>query len=77
MKLHTLFRTPAAIAVALAVSTMAYPAMAQTTAATKLMGEHKYYESNLALKAAEDGLRMDTVVLSEAPAAPAAAKSKG
>ncbi len=40
--------------------------------ASKLIGEHKYYEANLALKAAEDGLLSDTVVLSEAPSARAA-----
>ncbi|MEJ8858502.1 YfdX family protein [Variovorax robiniae] len=42
--------------------------------ATRLLGEKKYYEANLALKAVEDGLRIDTVALSEpvkvAPAAP-------
>ncbi|MEJ8845639.1 YfdX family protein [Variovorax rhizosphaerae] len=33
--------------------------------ATRLLGEKKYYEANLALKAVEDGLRIDTVALSE------------
>lgn len=39
--------------------------------ATKLIAQNKYYEANLALKAAEDGLRVDSVVLSEAPKAAA------
>lgn len=33
--------------------------------ALKLLGEHKYYEANLALKAAEDGLKVETVNLLE------------
>ncbi|MGE0236406.1 MAG: YfdX family protein [Methylocystis sp.] len=45
--------------------------------AIKLLAEHKYYEANLALKAAEDGLTVETVNLAEpvakhkAPAKPA------
>ena len=31
------------------------------------MGEHKYFEACLALKAAEEGLQLDSVMLSEAP----------
>lgn len=38
--------------------------------ATELFGEHKYYEANLALKAAEDGLIIDSVLLYEPVAAP-------
>jgi hypothetical protein len=33
--------------------------------AIKLLAEHKYYEANLALKAAEDGLTVETVSLAE------------
>jgi len=33
--------------------------------AISLLKEHKYYEANLALKAAEDGLITDTVLLAE------------
>lgn len=33
--------------------------------AIKLLGDHKYYEANLALKAAEDGLTIDTVNVAE------------
>jgi hypothetical protein len=44
--------------------------------ANRLVGEQKYYEANLALKAAEDGLRVDSVLLSETPMAKAGAKSK-
>ena len=36
-------------------------------AATDLIGKQKYYEANMALKAAEDGLNMETVMLEEAP----------
>ena len=43
--------------------------------AMKLLAEHKYYESNLALKAVQDGLRTDSIVLSEMPIAQSAAKS--
>jgi hypothetical protein len=43
--------------------------------ATRLMGEHKYYEANLALKAAVDGLRVDSVVPSEAPTTTLAAQA--
>ena len=35
--------------------------------ASRLLGEKKFYEANLALKAAEDGLRVDTVTLTEDP----------
>ncbi len=35
--------------------------------AEKLAGDHKYYEANLALKAAEDGLVIDSVDLLESP----------
>ena len=41
--------------------------------ASKLVDEKHYYEANLALKAAEDGLRIDTVALSEVPRSKAAA----
>ena len=34
-------------------------------AAADLLGKEKYYEANLALKAAEDGLVIDTVALAE------------
>jgi hypothetical protein len=44
--------------------------------ASRLVSEQKFYEANLALKAAEDGLRFDEVVLTEAPASKAAAKPK-
>ena len=43
--------------------------MTQVERASKLIDEKKYYDANLALKAAEDGLRFDTVVVSEAPPA--------
>lgn len=36
-------------------------------AATKLLDQKKYYEANLALKAAEDGLVVDTVALTDIP----------
>lgn len=48
----------------------------QVNAASKLLGEKKFYEANLALKAAEDGLRMDTLVLTETPKAKVAAKTQ-
>ena len=35
--------------------------------ATKLLGEHKYYEANLALKAVDDNLTVDSVSLIELP----------
>jgi hypothetical protein len=38
-------------------------------AATDLISKQKYYEANMALKAAEDGLNMETVMLVEAPKA--------
>ncbi len=41
--------------------------------AKSLLGEKKYYEANLALKAAEDGLVMDTVALVDVPKATATA----
>ncbi len=48
--------------------------------AEKLVGEHKYYEANLALKAAESGLVIDAIDLSgtatEAPSASAAKSTK-
>ncbi len=44
--------------------------------ATKLIGAKQFYEANLALKAAEDGLLVDTVVLSESPSASNAVKAK-
>lgn len=44
--------------------------------ANTLVGEQKYYEANLALKAAEDGLRIDSVLLTETPMAKAGAKPK-
>ena len=37
------------------------------TTATKLVGQHKYYEANLALKAAEDGLVVNSTNLVEMP----------
>ncbi|WP_031434097.1 YfdX family protein [Methylomarinum vadi] len=37
--------------------------------AIELVGEHKYYEANLALKAAEDGLIVDSVLLYQPTAA--------
>ena len=37
------------------------------TEATRLANEHKYYEANLALKAAEDGLIIDSTSLIELP----------
>lgn len=46
---------------------------AHVAQAAKLIREKKYYDANLALKAAEDGLEVDTVVVSEAaPASPVA-----
>ena len=42
--------------------------------ASTLLKEHKYYEANLALKGAQDGLIMDTVGL-DAPAVPAKKES--
>jgi hypothetical protein len=44
--------------------------------ATSLAKEHKYYESNLALKAAEDGLELDSLSLFEFPKADAKAGEK-
>ncbi len=44
--------------------------------ALKLLGEHKYYEANLALKAAEDGLTIETVNLLEPAGKHAAAAAK-
>jgi hypothetical protein len=38
--------------------------------AIELFGEHKYYEANLSLKAAEDGLIVDSVLLYEPIVAP-------
>jgi hypothetical protein len=42
--------------------------------AEKLVGDHKYYEANLALKAAEDGIVIDAIDLIETPT-PAATAS--
>ena len=42
--------------------------------ATNLTKEHKYYEANLALKAAEDGIVLDSVSLLEFPKADGSAK---
>ncbi len=42
--------------------------------AAKLVSGEKFYQANLALKAAEDGLRFDSVALSEAPKKAAKAK---
>jgi len=42
--------------------------------ATNLTKEHKYYEANLALKAAEDGIVLDSVSLLEFPTADGSAK---
>jgi hypothetical protein len=39
--------------------------MKRVDQAIKLLAEHKYYEANLALKAAEDGLTVETVNLAE------------
>jgi hypothetical protein len=44
--------------------------------ASKLVDEKKYYEANLALKAAEDGLRLDSITLSETPKPKMAAKAQ-
>jgi len=44
--------------------------------ASKLVDNKKYYEANLALKAAEDGLRTDSITLSEVPKTKLAAKSQ-
>jgi hypothetical protein len=44
--------------------------------ALKLVDQKKYYEANLALKAAEDGLLIDSVTLTEAPKAAAKAAPK-
>lgn len=41
----------------------------QLHTATHLIGKQNYYEANMALKAAEDGLNMETVMLVEAPKA--------
>ncbi len=51
----------------------------QIAAANRLMKDKRYYEANLALKAAEDGLQIDTVALSETakPPAKAPARSPG
>ena len=49
---------------------------AQVEQAAKLLGEKKYYDANLALKAAEEGLRMDLVIVSGTPEAKAAVNSK-
>ena len=43
-------------------------------AATSLSKEHKFYEANLALKAAEDGIILDSVSLLDFPNAAGAAK---
>ena len=43
--------------------------------AIKLVGEHKYYEANLALKAVEDGLTLDSINLLE-PVGKGAARAK-
>jgi hypothetical protein len=45
--------------------------LAKVDEASKLLEEHKYYEANLALKAAEDGLIVDTIGLITAPKADA------
>ena len=44
--------------------------------AATFVGEKKYYDANLALKAAEDGLMVDSVIVSEAPKAAKAPASK-
>lgn len=44
--------------------------------ASSLLAAQKFYEANLALKAAEDGLRMDSVMLSDAPPAKVVAKAR-
>ncbi|HEX4144615.1 MAG TPA: YfdX family protein [Pirellulales bacterium] len=43
--------------------------------AEKLVNDHKYYEANLALKAAEDGIVIDAVDLMGTPTAPATASA--
>lgn len=43
--------------------------------AADLMGSDKYYEANLALKAAEDGLQVDTMALVEGPTAGTSAQT--
>jgi hypothetical protein len=45
------------------------------TKAATVTAQPKYCEANLALKAAEDGLRVDSVVLSEAPMTTLAAQA--
>ena len=50
--------------------------MEKVAEATRLAGEHKYYEANLAMKAAEDGLNVDSVSLIEVPKAKNDKKAK-
>lgn len=50
--------------------------MKKVAEATKLADEHKYYEANLELKAAEDGLVVDSVSLVDVPKAENGKKAK-
>ena len=43
--------------------------------AEKLAGDHKYYEANLALKAAEEGIVIDAVDLIGTPTPPSTASA--
>ncbi len=59
--------------IGLSISRVLMPVKATSThvdKAIELIGEQKYYEANLALKAAEDGLIIDSVLLYEPVAAP-------
>ncbi len=49
----------------------------QIAAASDLVKGQKYYEANMALKAAEDGLQFDSVTLIEAPKSAAKAAASG
>lgn len=61
--------------IGVSVGTMLMPldaTMKHVDAAIQLMSEHKYYEANLALKGAEDGVVVDSIMLAE-PVTPASA----
>jgi len=51
------------------------PTEAHLDQAIKLAGENKYYEANLALKAIEDSVTMDSISFSDLPATPKSAKN--
>jgi hypothetical protein len=51
------------------------PTEAHLNQAIKLAGENKYYEANLALKAIEDSVTMDSISFSDLPATPKSAKN--